>query len=95
MSTTGDDRPDSPRANLHARVESDFTNHPPTDIVVGAVFDDATRRMLTLAHWIVDFVPAGREQSLALTKLEECSMQVKAGIARNQAAVIAQHTEPG
>lgn len=79
------------RDELHARVDNDFTNHPPTDPTVGAVFDEATRRMLNLAHWIVDFVPAGREQSLALTKLEECSMQVKAGIARNQEAVIAFH----
>jgi hypothetical protein len=78
---------------MHARVENDFTNHPPDGRIVSAVFDEATRRMLNLAHWIVDFVPAGREQSLALTKLEECSMQVKAGIARNQEAVIAFHTE--
>jgi hypothetical protein len=37
-----------------------------------------------MGAWIEEFVPSGREQSLALTKLEEMSMWTKAGIARNQ-----------
>lgn len=73
-------------APLHDRVENDFRNHPPTGDV-GTVMDTATDRFLDLAHWIVDNVPAGREQSTALTKLEECSMHTKAGLARNQPVV--------
>jgi hypothetical protein len=38
---------------------------------------------LKLASDIVDLVPPGREQSLALTKLEEAMMWANAGIARN------------
>lgn len=69
---------------LHARVENDFTNHPPTTDTVAAIMDEATACFITLAHWLIDHVPAGRELSMALTKLEECSMMTKAGIARNQ-----------
>lgn len=71
--------------NLHDRVENDLRNHPPRTGEVSARMDAATELFVELAHWIVDNVPAGREQSTALTKLEECSMHSKAGIARNQA----------
>lgn len=69
---------------MHARVEQDFRNHPPATEEVAAVMDAATEKFLELGHWIVDNVPAGREQSTALTKLEEVSMHSKAGIARHQ-----------
>lgn len=71
-------------ADLHGRVENDFRNHPPVGSGVAERMDDATEKFVDLAHWIVDNVPPGREQSTALTKLEECSMHSKAGIARNQ-----------
>jgi len=70
--------------DLHARVENDFRNHPPKNDHVAQVMDDATDQFVEMAHWIVNNVPPGREQSTALTKLEECSMHTKAGIARNQ-----------
>lgn len=70
--------------DLHARVENDFRNHPPATPEVATLMDDVTERFVHLAHYIVDNVPAGREQSTALTKLEECSMHTKAAIARNQ-----------
>lgn len=73
--------------DLHARVERDFTNHPPVAAGVAEKMDEATRRFIDLAHWLVDNVPEGRERSTALTKLEECSMHTKAGIARNQIVV--------
>lgn len=71
------------RAALHARVEHDLTNHPPKG-ETGALLDEVTRRCIELGHFLVDNVPAGREQSLALTHLEQLSMWAKAGIARNQ-----------
>ena len=69
---------------MRARVQHDFTNHPPVNDEVAARMDEATRRFIELAEWIVENVPAGREQSLALTQLEQTSMWSKAGIARNQ-----------
>lgn len=69
---------------LHARVDHDLTNHPPRTAAVAALMDEATEQFKALGHWIVDNVPVGREQSTALTKLEELSMHAKAGIARNQ-----------
>lgn len=72
------------RAAQKERVRHDFTNHPPVNASVNATFDEATDRFIAMADWIVDNVPHGREQSLALTQLEQCSMWTKAGIARNQ-----------
>lgn len=93
MTDTNQDRaPDSEtlaaqnRARLHDRVENDFRNHPPVGEGVADKMDVATELFVEMAHWLVENVPAGREQSMALTKLEECSQMTKAGIARNQPA---------
>ena len=69
--------------DLRERITHDFTNHPPVGDT-GVVLDGVTERCIALANFIADFVPAGREQSLALTNLEQVSMWSKAGIARNQ-----------
>lgn len=71
------------KADLHARVEHDLRNHKPNH-VTGHTLDEATEKFVDLAHWIIDNVPEGREQSLALTNLEQVSMWSKAGIARYQ-----------
>lgn len=76
-------------AKMHERVERDFTNHPPRALAVEDLLSEVSRRCVDLAHWILDNVPSGREQSTALTKLEETSMHAKAGIARLQ------HRVPG
>lgn len=67
----------------HDRIEWDLRNHKPEG-PTGALLDEATEEFLGLGHWIIDNVPNGREQSVALTKLEEVSMWAKAGIARHQ-----------
>jgi len=69
--------------DLHERVEHDLTNHPPV-AGTGAVLDAVTATCIAMGHFLVDNVPPGREQSLALTHLEQLSMWAKAGIARNQ-----------
>lgn len=82
-----DKQPTVPINTLDAqknRARHDLTNHPPTTVDVEAALDEATRRFIELAEWLIDNVPYGREQAVALTKLEECSMWTKAGIARNQ-----------
>lgn len=66
---------------LQDRVKNDFTYHrPPAEI--GPVFVEIREKAKELALLIVDRVPAGREQSSALTRLEEAVMQANAGIAR-------------
>jgi hypothetical protein len=70
-------------ANLRERVQNDFTYHAP--------FGDQVQRYgqlrdagKSLALLIVEMVPTSREQSLALTSLEEAIMWANAGIARNE-----------
>lgn len=60
-----------------------FTYHPPKN--------DQVERYQTIrdvgkefAKTIASFTPESREQSLALTKLEECVMWANAAIARNE-----------
>lgn len=75
-------RPD-PRDQLHARVEQDFRYHPPTPEQV-PVYESIRRRCRRLAHWLIDTVPAGREQSRALTALEDVAFNANAAIARGE-----------
>ena len=67
---------------LLARIESDFKYHPPKDGQAEqyvALRDKAKE----LATMIATLVPQGREQSTALTRLEEAVMHANAGIARH------------
>lgn len=78
----------------HARVEHNLTLHPPTDEKVIAAFDAIRAAAKTLGHLIADAVPESREQSQALTDLEDCVAHAIGGIARNQVRTVAQIT-PG
>jgi hypothetical protein len=68
-------------AKIVARIENDFTYHspPPSET---AKFIMLRAKAKELAIMIAEFVPAGREQSSALTRLEETVMHANAGIAR-------------
>lgn len=65
------------------RIENNFTYHTPKN-------DQAERyislraKAKELAYLIVNSTPESREQSLALTKLEESIMWANASIARNE-----------
>jgi len=59
-----------------------FTYHAPTAKGV-AVHGELSAMFTELAAFIVTKVPPGREQSLALTKLEEGKFWASAGVARN------------
>lgn len=68
---------------MEKRLDNAFTYHPPKD--------DQAQRYTTLrnsakllAHEIATLAPESREQSLALTKLEEAIMWANAAIARNE-----------
>jgi hypothetical protein len=68
--------------DIHDRVQNDFVYHPPVGNDV-LLYQEIRTRARALAHFIVDAVPAGREQSLALTQLEQAVFWANAGIARN------------
>ncbi len=65
---------------METQIENSFTYHSPKD-------DQPDRYVylrnnaLQLAILILGNVPVGREQSLAITKLEECIMWANKGIA--------------
>ena len=68
----------------HVDLAKRFTYHPPKD-------DDQAIRYEKIRDWgyqlatsIIKTTPPSREQSLALTALEECVMWANAAIARNE-----------
>lgn len=70
---------------LAARIANDFTYHrPPAE--VAAHFVSLREKAKELAHLINELVPPGREQSSALTRLEEAIFHANAGIARQYPA---------
>lgn len=66
------------------RLEQDYTYHAPTgndQILRYKLLRDQAR---TMASNVMQFTPASREQSLALTRIEEAVMWANAAIARNE-----------
>lgn len=68
--------------DIRERIANDFTYHSPRE-GQAEVFAEIRSRALDFARHIVDVVPPSREQSLALTSLEEVVFWANAGIARN------------
>lgn len=69
--------------NIHDRIENDFSFHPAAPGSSAAIDHDLIRtRFRDMAHALVDFIPAGREQSLMLTHLEEAMHWANAGVAK-------------
>lgn len=83
------DQPHQPtkESMLHDRIEHDLTNHAPVDGSVILRMEKVRQYAKDLGHAIVNNVPVTREQSLALTHLEQCVMMSIAGIARYQPSV--------
>jgi hypothetical protein len=63
-------------------LEIRFSYHPPIDEEQRSKYEDIRSFAHELALLIHELVPASREQSLAVTKLEEAVMWANAGIAR-------------
>lgn len=57
-------------------------NHPPTDDAA-ALMTTMAEDFIDLAQIVQDHTPEGREQSLALTNLEQSLMWARAAIARH------------
>ena len=68
--------------DVNPKIENAFTYHPPKDCQP-AMYQAIREKAKELAYLIDELVPDSREKSLAMTKLEECSMWANAGIARN------------
>lgn len=83
VNTTDPKAFDVKRAELYDRLDRDFTYHPPKG-------DQAERYQTIraeahkLARKIVQLSPPSREQSLALTNLEDAVFWSNAAIARNE-----------
>lgn len=67
---------------MNLQIESAFTYHAPKE-GQPAIYQRLREKAKELAYLIDELVPASREKSLALTKLEEASFWSNAGIARN------------
>lgn len=73
----------TPANTLVQRVNNDFTYHAPNAEQVERMAR-IRQECKNLAALLIERTPASREQSLALTSLEEVSMWVNAAIARNE-----------
>ncbi len=71
------------RAETAGRIDEDFTYHAPKGDQP-ARYEAIRAAARDFAHLINQLAPPSREQSLALTKLEEAVMWANAGIARNE-----------
>ncbi len=65
-----------------ATIENNFTYHAPKP-GQAELYTQLREKAKELAHLIVELTPASREQSLALTHLEEATFWSNAAIARN------------
>lgn len=61
-----------------------FSYHAPSTEDVADTHEDIRQECQNLATFIVLYTPESREQSLAVTKLEEVMYWANAAIARNQ-----------
>ena len=73
-------------APTRAELENRFTHHPPNDEQVGR-YETLRSSALNFAQIIVDTTPYSRDQSLALTSLEDCVMRANRAIACNEVDV--------
>lgn len=64
------------------KIENNFTYHEPTGDQPDR-YERIRSKAKELAYVIEEECPESRERSLAMTKLEECSMWANAAVARN------------
>lgn len=69
--------------SLKARLENDFTYHPPFGDQVER-YAEIRAKLLEVALFIEDKTPVSREQSLAITSLEQAMFWANAAIARTE-----------
>lgn len=77
----------------HDRIENDFGYHKAT-AETGPLHDAVRSHFKTLAHWLIEYTPPGRERRLMLTTLQEAQMWANAAIACNLAPLEQPPAEP-
>jgi hypothetical protein len=70
-------------AKLRERIENDFVHHPPSTPHVGERYATIRFQLKQTALVVCEMSPPSREQSIALTKLEEAMFWANAAVARN------------
>ena len=73
----------TPDATVKSKLDNIFTYHSPK-LDQPERYVEIRTTAKSLASLIVHATPVSREQSLALTKLEECCFWANAAIARNE-----------
>lgn len=69
---------------LHAQINNNFMHHAPKDEATVKKYEDMRAKCRDLAIHIADNTPTSREQSLAMTNLEQVMFWANAAIARNE-----------
>jgi hypothetical protein len=69
---------------MSADLEDRFSYHPPRDSVETEKYKRIREMAKDFAYQVLDLAPEGREQALALTKIEETVFWANAAIARKQ-----------
>ncbi len=69
--------------DMRQRIENDFTYHPPKE-GQPEKYVKLRENAKFFAHLIVELTPESREQSLALTNLEQAVFWANAAIARSE-----------
>lgn len=72
------------KTGMHLRVEHDLTLHPPQSDEVNQTLDSLREGAKLFAHLVIDATPLSREQSLAITNIEQALQWAIAAIVRNQ-----------
>lgn len=70
--------------NSQEEIRNRFEYHKPGTTDIAADHESVRDECYALTLLVLKLVPPSREQSLAITKIEEAMMWANAGIARNQ-----------
>lgn len=65
-------------------LENRFSYHPANTEERKQLHESIRNELLEMAEWLEENLPAGREKSLALTKLEEAMFWANAAVARQE-----------
>lgn len=65
----------------HVDLGNRLAHHPPATEAIAELHAEVRARVGELAHWLLDNVPAGQHQSLALTAAQETMMWANAAVA--------------
>lgn len=65
-------------------IENRFSYHKPTDVNTSVNHEEVRESLKSVTQKIIALIPAGREASVFVTKMEEAMFWANAAIARNK-----------